>query len=1402
MKKTKYAIIICFLLFFMCLVGCNDTKIELKTNSSLNLNLGEEFELVITSTSNKKYTENDVINNLSYQVEDSTILSLNGKTIKAIKPGSTKVVVYWNVDKDVKVEINVNVKTPELGETIVDDKLSLVIGETKEIIYSCDNTLTVSWKSTEEAVATVENGKVTGQKVGSTVIIMSVTNGYVTKNFEIAVTVNRKISKITYVIEGENHPDNPSSYEEGVITKLYEPTREGYRFVGWILEESTLITEISAEMIGDVTLTAQWEYIPLEFNITYILDGGINHEENPLTYVEGSKVILNTPSREGYTFKGWLLNGEIVTEISISQTGDLVLTALWEEIKTVEALYNLNGGSFSWTVGNVTSPAKGIDSVSNLPEMFMADFFHYLKTNQLLDAEIISESLVPKTFLWSSFSADYNDPKALYNWTSTGGYNAQDGYAQFFWDTLENNVAIGGFFGTSPYKEKYQNLLNHVIQLTNIKYSSITGGVYKAGFGFVLDGYFYGTQGLMKSGTNYEVFNALRALIPTPTIAYNGSSIVTNTYEVSVVDKGQTLQLTAPFKEGYVFLGWYDNEKCEGNAITEITKTTKLYAKWLDLNASQKTYSITYELDGGSLNENLLSYKEGEGLATLPLATKDGYRFLGWSTELNSNVYITSISKYAQEDITLFANFSEIKDILITYDYSDGTTPTYIATSFDVFAEVFWNEFYAWSKSTLSLETFKANAIKSWIGSSEGGFKLYKLNGQDVVDNNYFVNAKGNELWLEWFNKFEKIVSTINGTHTAWGSNYVGYKRLGEFFSQSTASYWKADYFKTLYSAYPIHEDLVTSFYPGSDVELVGLVVDDGRTFLGWYDEFDNLVTSTKDITSNITLYAKWSQSIPMESIKITNKIDKILRLTTYQLQWEILPLNTTNKRLKFTSSDKNVLTIDENGLITGLLNGTATITIEVLDNADFNISFDVTVYEDPYIDLTFETTNVVATGETIKVLPTLKNVTGTIKYQSLDEEIVTIDSFGTITAHKSGYAIIKLYIEEQPNVNITAGVTVQAADIEDIFEVIRNAHNSEIHVMRALNVAYAYYTDVYNSVSDLLFNYDYSVNESLLIPTTHKSRPTTKIDTMEFITIHYTAGTPSSSNAEATARYFNNTTVASANYCTGNDGIYMTIPDGEVSWHAGDGTTTPFEWYNTGVKATANVKPTWGVIKDSKSSSGYYFTVNGEPTTLVVPTQGYSSTGVLMTMKDPENRFTFYGPAWKVVDGYYYMGKTWACFTQTLAGAISSRGGNLNSVGIETACNQGSDLWYTYQITAQLVARLLDKYNLDTTRVVGHNMFSGKDCPQTLLAEGGELWYPFMECVEAENALYQLKLGDRYKITCKSNNPDLVQDNGRVLSIPYYTTTVSYTVTVLDTQTNQTYNETYSTIIHGTYTE
>ena len=106
-------------------------------------------------------------------------------------------------------------------------------------------------------------------------------------------------------------------------------------------------------------------------------------------------------------------------------------------------------------------------------------------------------------------------------------------------------------------------------------------------------------------------------------------------------------------RDGYTFLGWYDNAQFEGDAITapyfSKDKTT-LYAKWGDV-----TYSINYVLDGWVNSEqNADSFTVKDGIITLYDASKDNELFCGWYTDPEFKNYIASIDSSTAKDYTLY----------------------------------------------------------------------------------------------------------------------------------------------------------------------------------------------------------------------------------------------------------------------------------------------------------------------------------------------------------------------------------------------------------------------------------------------------------------------------------------------------------------------------------------------------------------------------------------------------------------------------------------------------------------------------------------------------------------------------------------------------------------------------
>ena len=115
------------------------------------------------------------------------------------------------------------------------------------------------------------------------------------------------------------------------------------------------------------------------------------------------------------------------------------------------------------------------------------------------------------------------------------------------------------------------------------------------------------------------------------------------------------------------------------------------------------------------------------------------------------------------------------------------------------------------------------------------------------------------------------------------------------------------------------------------------------------------------------------------------------------------------------------------------------------------------------------------------------------------------------------------------------------------------------------------------------------------------------------------------------------------------------------------------------------------------------------------------------------------------------------------MEGRICSNGGNRNSIGIESCVNEGSDLWYTWQKTAMLVADIMYRHNLDITRVKGHHFYSAKNCPQPFLEHDLRLWDEFIEVVKAEYA--KIVSFSDYNIVFNSDS-EYVKEYGRIIVI------------------------------------
>ena len=130
----------------------------------------------------------------------------------------------------------------------------------------------------------------------------------------------------------------------------------------------------------------------------------------------------------------------------------------------------------------------------------------------------------------------------------------------------------------------------------------------------------------------------------------------------------------------------------------------------------------------------------------------------------------------------------------------------------------------------------------------------------------------------------------------------------------------------------------------GDKVEEPDKPIKEGYNFAGWY-YLDKLYDFDTPVKENMTLEAKWEEIEYGEIEGISLNVTELTLAPdgTSTLVATILPENANNVKLIWTSSDEGIATVDENGNIKALKEGTITITVSTEDGK-YSASCTVTV--------------------------------------------------------------------------------------------------------------------------------------------------------------------------------------------------------------------------------------------------------------------------------------------------------------------------------------------------------------------------------------------------------------------------------------------------------------------------
>ena len=131
--------------------------------------------------------------------------------------------------------------------------------------------------------------------------------------------------------------------------------KNGYDFVKYNDGTSDYL-EGDDYTIVNTPVVIKASYTPIEYTITYNLDGGTNALGNPSSYDIETAVALQNPTKDGYMFSGWYNNGEFtgdtISSIPKGSTGNVNLYAKWSDPVPLE----LSVGAADVAVLNEVTP--------------------------------------------------------------------------------------------------------------------------------------------------------------------------------------------------------------------------------------------------------------------------------------------------------------------------------------------------------------------------------------------------------------------------------------------------------------------------------------------------------------------------------------------------------------------------------------------------------------------------------------------------------------------------------------------------------------------------------------------------------------------------------------------------------------------------------------------------------------------------------------------------------------------------------------------------------------------------------------------------------------------------------------------------------------------------------------
>lgn len=422
--------------------------------------------------------------------------------------------------------------------------------------------------------------------------------------------------------------------------------KTGYTFYGWdVLGSNKFYWEGYGNNGGtididslpgrDVTLKALWN--PLICTITYTgMDDAAAGENTPREHTYGTDTVIPEPSRTGYAFAGWRVNGgtKAVKELTLGATdytADITLEATWTA-GTYSVSFEKNAADATGTMDDQEFAFGETKALS--ANQFTRTGYQFLGWNTTPD----------KTGL----KADYAN---MAEYTLAQAENVTL-YAHWYLTAYGVRYELNG--GTMPEEGCPDS---YTVESEDASLSEPTKAGYTFAGWYTTSTFAAGTEITKLPGghaENLTLYAKWEEDVYTIRYDLGEASGATNPNKsLTKVAKGEVITLKPASATGWIFEGWAlsaDTEaltrKEDGTTDHKPTGDVTYYAKWTHI-----LYTITYTPGEGLESVSLDGYYSTR-ITEPTFTTPSGLKLLGWLDE-DGNVW--SRSYFPAKDVTLTA---------------------------------------------------------------------------------------------------------------------------------------------------------------------------------------------------------------------------------------------------------------------------------------------------------------------------------------------------------------------------------------------------------------------------------------------------------------------------------------------------------------------------------------------------------------------------------------------------------------------------------------------------------------------------------------------------------------------------------------------------------------------------